>query len=268
MTLPDMTAPEFWSLRFVDLVELVVLGAIVTGVWDAVLMPRYPPSQRRDAAMSTATLAAAIERDLLRTESARTNAPECFACGRSFLPRPRDGDDDTWRFCSPRCREAYDAGLPPYDPDQLRKLVSKFSPGGLHVVAGPPGLSSYDPLLGSQQLSRGIKRRGSAGWIVECLNCGAEFDSAGLRCCSVECERRYRDRSENEQLMAEAGMERPIKRKCEQCGGVIPNWRSGRQVKKTTRFCSPRCSKASKRASPRSDGPDPVLGAETAKIPA
>jgi hypothetical protein len=136
----------------------------------------------------------------------------------------------------------------------------------LRIVAGPLGLSSYDPVQGCRH--RAIKGRGSAGWIVECLNCGAEFDSAGLRCCSVECERRYRDRNENEQLMAEAGMERPTKRKCEQCGGVIPNWRDGRRVKKTTRFCSPRCSKASKRAPPRSDGPDPVSGAETAKTAA
>jgi hypothetical protein len=60
--------------------------------------------------------------------------------------------------------------------------------------------------------------------------------------------------------MSEVDMDRPTKRKCERCGGVIPNWRNGRRVKETTRFCSPRCSK--------SDGPDPVLGAETAKIAA
>jgi hypothetical protein len=221
--------------------------------------------------MNTADLAAAIERDLLRTEPVRTDAPECFACGRSFLPRPSDGEA-TSRFCSPRCREAYDAGLPPYDPDHSKKLASRFNPGGLRVVAGPPGLSSYDPLQGSQQLSRGlsrgIKRRGATGFVIACLGCGREFDSTGLRCCSLACERCCRDRSENEQVMGEVGMERPIKRKCEQCGGVIPNWRNGRRVKGTTRFCSPRCSKASKRAPPRSAGPDPVLGAETAKIAA
>jgi hypothetical protein len=72
------------------------------------------------------------------------------------------------------------------------------------------------------------------------------FDSAGLRCCSIACERRCRDRSENEQLMSQVDMERPTKRKCEQCDGVIPNWRNGRRVKKTTRFCSQKCSKASK----------------------
>jgi hypothetical protein len=36
--------------------------------------------------MKTATLAAAIQRDLLRTEPARTETPQCFACGRPFLP--------------------------------------------------------------------------------------------------------------------------------------------------------------------------------------
>jgi hypothetical protein len=199
--------------------------------------------------MNTATLAAAIERDLLRGEPARTYAPECFACGRSFLPRLSDGED-TGRFCSRRCREAYDAGLPPYDPDQLKKLASRINPGGLRVVAGPPGLNGYDPLQGSQQLSRGIKRRGGAGFVIACLGCGREFDSTGLRCCSLACERRCRDRGENEDLMSEVGMERPTKRKCEQCGGVIPIWRNGRRVKKTTHFCSPRCSKASKRAPP------------------
>jgi hypothetical protein len=215
--------------------------------------------------MNTANLAAAIERDLLRSEPTRTDAPECFACGRSFLPRPSDGED-TWRFCSPRCREAYDAGLPPYDPDHSKKLASSFNPGGLRVVAGPRGLSSYDPLQGSQQLSRGIKRRGATGFVIACVGCGREFDSTGLRCCSLACGRRCRDRSQNEQLMSEVDMERPTKRKCERCGGNIPRWRNGRQVSKAVRFCSPKCSKASKRAPPRSDGPNPVLGAETAKI--
>ena len=218
--------------------------------------------------MNTATLAAAIERDLLRTEPDRTAAPKCFACGRSFLPRPSDGDDDTWRFCSPRCREAYDAGLPPYDLDQFKKPASRFDPGGLRVVAGPPGLSSYDPLEGSQQLSRGIRRRGSSGFVIACLGCGREFDSTGLRCCSLACERRCRDRSENEQLMSQVDMERPAKRKCEWCSANIPRWRNGRQVSKAVRFCSPRCSKASKRASHWSAGPDSVLGAQTAKKPA
>jgi hypothetical protein len=219
-------------------------------------------------AMNTASLAAAIERDLLRSEPARTYGPECFACGRSFLPRPCDGDDDNWRFCSRRCQQAYDACLPPYDRDQLKKLASTFNRGGLRVVAGPPGVSSYHPLQGSEQLSHGIKRRGYSGFVIACLGCGRAFDSTGLRCCSLACERRSRDRSENERLMREVEMERPTKRKCEWCGGNIPRWRNGRQVSKAVRFCSPRCSKASKRASPRSDGPDPVLGAETAKIAA
>jgi hypothetical protein len=44
--------------------------------------------------MRAATLAAAIERDLLRTESVRTETPECFACGRPFLPQPNTADDN------------------------------------------------------------------------------------------------------------------------------------------------------------------------------
>ena len=74
--------------------------------------------------MRTATLAAAIQRDLLRTEPVGTETPEC-ACGRPFIPRPSTGND---------------------------------------------------PLQGSSQLSHGTKRRGFAGWVIDCFGCGKEFD--------------------------------------------------------------------------------------------
>jgi hypothetical protein len=66
--------------------------------------------------MKTSTLAAILERELLRTEepTKTSDARECFACGRPFMPRPSTGDDNTHAFCSARCREACDAGFPAY----------------------------------------------------------------------------------------------------------------------------------------------------------
>jgi hypothetical protein len=226
--------------------------------------------------MKTATLAAILERDLLRTEPAKTETPTCFACGRPMIHRPREGDDSS-RFCSPRCEEAhYVAGLPPYEviAEEFKRLsrLPFTANSNLRVVAGPPGVTSpYNPLQGSRQLSRGIKRRGPEGWIIQCFGCGNEFDSKGLRCCSAECERRYREHRENEQLMAEAGMDRFVKRKCKAagCGRDIPAWRNGRRVSKATRFCSDRCQQRHARALKNidrvSEDSRDVFPAETAK---
>jgi hypothetical protein len=185
--------------------------------------------------MRTATLATAIQRDLLRTEPARIAAPECFACGRPFTPRPSTGDDNTHAFCSPNCRQAFDNGFPPYE--NRPKLTNE----PWRVVVGPPGA---DPGYLAPVLPRGTH-----GFLIQCAGCGKTFDSTGLRCCSADCERRYLKRCENQQLIAEADMERPTKRKCEApgCGRDIPNWRDGRRVSKKTRFCSSRCKQAAHR---------------------
>jgi hypothetical protein len=83
---------------------------------------------------------------------------------------------------------------------------------------------------------------GRNGFLIHCAGCGQQFDSTGLKYCTPECGRRDRERRENAELMAEAGMERPAKRKCESCGGDIPNWQpNGRRVSKATRFCSRKC---------------------------
>jgi hypothetical protein len=185
--------------------------------------------------MKQTTLARAIERDLLRTEKPKTEAPRCHACGRSFMrmtgyarstalravvsrPNP-EGDDNTWAFCSARCREAYDNGWAAYDPHYANKSNPRW----------------YSLPMGKY------------GFLIECLGCGKDFDSKGLRCCSVECERDYRKRLEAEAVMAEVGMDALVKRKCEQCGGDIPNWRNGRRVR--SNYCSKSCQqKASKAA--------------------
>jgi hypothetical protein len=78
---------------------------------------------------------------------------------------------------------------------------------------------------------------------INCANCGQEFDSKGLRCCSTKCERRYRDRQDNLAIMAEVGIEAAPKRRCAnpECAEIIPKWRNGRRVRSDQRFCSPKC---------------------------
>ena len=49
----------------------------------------------------------------------RNQTQDCFTCGMTFLPPRGNG-----RFCSSRCRDAYDAGLPAYDEHYVRRLTS------------------------------------------------------------------------------------------------------------------------------------------------
>jgi hypothetical protein len=166
--------------------------------------------------LSKKKLAVAIERDLLAKRPKSEPTPECFACGHGYTPGPSGGDDST-RFCSPRCREAYDAGLPSYDPPYANKSNPRW----------------YNLPMGRH------------GFIIDCAGCGKRFDSKGLRCCSPACERSLGERGEIERLKAEAGVDYESrlgpKRKCEGCGGDIPRWRNGRKVSGKTRFCSPSC---------------------------
>jgi hypothetical protein len=56
----------------------------------------------------------------------------------------------------------------------------------------------------------------------------------GLKCCSPECERRYRERQE-----VIKGPETKPKRTCEVCGKRIPRYTTtGRATKATVRHCS------------------------------
>jgi hypothetical protein len=183
----------------------------------------------------TAVLAKAIERDLLAERQGRHDPAKCFACGRPYLPKPQTRDDSN-RFCSTRCRGHFDAGAPPYDPTSANKT---------------------NPRLYSLPM-------GATGFLINCAGCARRFDSKGLRYCSHACERRYRGKVENEALMAEAGIERPTKRKCERegCGRDVPNWRNGRRVSKATRFCGPECAQKARRLQSASN---PDLKLETAK---
>jgi hypothetical protein len=136
------------------------------------------------------------------------------------------------RFSSSGCRAGFDAGVPRCEaPDDFYSL--------------PP--------------------RGD-GFVIECAGCRKTFVSRGLRSCSIDCERQYREHHEIAAIVQEVGGELPEKRKCEQSGGDIPRYRgvgkARREVKKTTRFCSDRCAK---RARKQSGGLNPVVAPESAK---
>ena len=91
-------------------------------------------------------------------------------------------------------------------------------------------------------------KMGPSGFLINCANCGKEFDSKGSRCCSTKCERLYRDRQDNLAIMAEVGIEPAPKRQCAnpECDRPIPKWRNGRKVRSDTRFCSPKCANGAK----------------------
>jgi hypothetical protein len=182
-------------------------------------------------------LAAAIVRDILLGRKSQQASATCFACGRSFhsaVTRDADGNQERGRFCSQRCREAFDAGFPAFDPFNADKWYS--------LPIGP------------------------AGFRIDCVHCRKQFDSRGLRCCSVECEREHCRKLELEAKLAGDPF-RAEKRKCLDCGGAIPNWRNGRRVSSATRFCSDRCAISARRknASLGSDDQNPVLSPEIVK---
>jgi hypothetical protein len=153
--------------------------------------------------MKQAAIAAVIERDLLRGESAPAiDITKCFSCGYSMVYRGN-------RFCSERCREWFDAGNPSYEQQE----ESARKPSAISIV---------------------------------CKGCHKALDSKGLRCCSVECERRYCERQNNLAVMAEVGDTPKEKRRCAQCDAPIPTWRNGRRVRSSTRFCSPKCARGAK----------------------
>jgi DNA-directed RNA polymerase subunit M/transcription elongation factor TFIIS len=85
------------------------------------------------------------------------------------------------------------------------------------------------------------------GFLIDCRSCKKPFVSKGLRCCSPECERQYRERETIAATMAEVQAESTgyVHRKCEQCGGNIPRYTGTglkrRETAKNTRFYSRLC---------------------------
>jgi hypothetical protein len=157
--------------------------------------------------MKRSAIAAVIAHDLLRADDVpSTNVTRCFSCGHGMIYRGN-------RFCSESCRDWFDDCNPPY--------------ASLRII--------YRDRASNEM------RIGATGFRIPCAHCGREFDSRGLRCCSTNCERAYRERQDNLAIMAEVGIEPATKRRCTNCGGTIPRWRNGRQVRQDARFCSPKC---------------------------
>ena len=66
-------------------------------------------------------------------------------------------------------------------------------------------------------------RAGKEGFYINCAHCNKEFESKGLRCCSKECEKAYRERQDNLATLAEAGIEAAPKKRCAApgCDGIV-----------------------------------------------
>lgn len=165
----------------------------------------------------TERLAAALLADRDRKTAERTDIGASFMCGRGMVYRGS-------RFCSDRCRDYYDTGVPGNEQDWRQPDIA------------------YAYLDGRPMA------KGAHGFKINCALCRLAFDSQGLRCCSTECERGYRERQSNMAVLAEIGAEVKKKRRCEQCGVNIPMWRNGRKVSSAMRFCSPKCKARAFRA--------------------
>jgi hypothetical protein len=162
--------------------------------------------------LNTATLTDAIFSNL--TSETETKASrgiiECFACRSTFVYRKPDDPERNARFCSKRCQDAFDAGVR-YKPAEIE----------------------YQHADGRAMAKRGL------GFAMTCPGCDKEFTSLGLRCCSPECERAYRDRQEAIKKAAQVGHEVKLKRTCEVCGKRIPRYtETGRATRTTVRHCS------------------------------
>ena len=143
---------------------------------------------------------------------------DCFACGRHYS---RGG-----RFCSKLCRSAFDAGYP---ATSGQTAPWRTLDGKRYRVWGT--ITDKDLHLATVNLHE-----------IECRGCRGTFISKGLRCCSPDCERKFREREDIAAVMADAGMERSTKRKCEVCPNTIPKWLpGGKLVPSSRRFCSPKC---------------------------
>ena len=167
----------------------------------------------------TQRLAEAILADC-QHEKQKHNIIPCWACGFTFVYRGRRNDLNG-NFCSRRCQDWHDAENGPVS----HELVYRW--------------------CNSKPMPKGPK-----GFYIDCAHCQKEFESLGLRCCSVECERGYCEREENLAVMAEVDIKPAAKRRCEapRCNNTIPKWRNGRQVSKSARFCSRKCQQRAKRA--------------------
>lgn len=159
-------------------------------------------------------LAKALLADQARVREAEV-VPACFVCGVRRTLRFR-------RFCSERCRDAYDGGYPGHEQDWLRPAMAPI----------------YRDSAGHRMWST------ATGFLIRCAGCQKEFDSKGLKYCSPDCGRRDRERQGNLAVMAEVGVEPKAKRLCQApgCGATIPQWTKGKRTRSSQRFCSSKCA--------------------------
>jgi hypothetical protein len=208
------------------------------------------------ATARTKRLAEALLADRNRMVAHDHSIIPCRVCDCTFVYKGRRGDLNG-RFCSMRCQGSYDAGN--NGPTRSTSYVFGVALPVWTTVAGSPetavGVSYYGKILDARPAKyRGDRdghlkmRQTSKGFMIPCASCGKEFDSNGLRCCSTECERRYCERQQNLEIMAQVGIAATAKRHCAACGARIPMWRKGRKVSSKTRFCSPKCRESANRA--------------------
>jgi hypothetical protein len=143
--------------------------------------------------ITSENLAAEIKRELLAKPKAKPAAQECFSCGRSYGAHGDGG------FCSPRCREWFDAGNPPCDRSYVRSVTDmplkawKVAAGA--VIGSSPWQSVIDASERGEQQKDLIRPR------KLCDRCGARIppwikgravNSNRTRCfaCSPEKARR------------------------------------------------------------------------------
>ena len=204
-------------------------------------------------------------------ESPKHNIVPCFSCGHTFVYRGRQGAASTWissdedghpspdtsmsgRFCSMRCQQWFDDGNPSYEQQcEYERELIKAPLDTLVVVAGPPDLvvgANYYAGVFPEGFKFTPMRRGSEGFYIACKHCNKEFESKGLRCCSTDCDKAYRESEERRAVLKEAGIEPTSRRMCERvgCDRPIPKWKNGRQVSSKVRFCSDLCRKRAAKA--------------------
>jgi hypothetical protein len=134
----------------------------------------------------TKRLTDAILADRNRVDTDRGDVVACLVCGNTFQYKRRRGELNG-NFCSMHCQDWYDTG----DPAPSNSVNYAVPLRYYRVIAGPPSLkigSSYYGDIGIEMRST------SGGFTIRCASCRREFESKGLRCCSPECERGYRER--------------------------------------------------------------------------
>jgi hypothetical protein len=159
-------------------------------------------------------LTEALLADRSRADGDHTDITACWSCGSAFRYKRRR--DLNGNFCSMRCQDWYDVGNTPIEHDHAEKAYKTLN-NKWRVVARSPGVEVGAPYYAGmfpRHHSSTTMTMTEKGYQIRCASCHREFESKGLRCCSPECERCYRERQENLAVMAEVGIEPAHKKRC------------------------------------------------------